>query len=544
MKIPNYLILILMLFVVLTGCKDDWNTHYAQQDLLVNNANIHITNTSIESYLKTSEYKGISDLFEQTAVYESMNTQNLLYTVFIVSDEKLSPPVDLEERRFMAKAHVTTASISPSNMKNGQRIVMWNGKYVNIAVTQEGNSSSITLNQSRVKKVIKASNGYIYELEKVIPTPKSLLEVIESLNDQNYSIFKKMVLSRNIKEFNRAASLPVSVDASGNTIYDSVFTIRNPYFLERGMNLSSEGAAFTMLIPSNTLIENALSDAKAKLAQWGHTRQDSILEYWCFQSVFFKERLSREKFEDPAAIDLTSAFGKQWRTTVNKVDLNNPIEMSNGIAYFVTEFKIPQNVLIYRYKDYFKYYKDLTAQDKDTYFKLTNLRFTTTQTEVQPWTPGYGWPAIDNTNTRFDLVDKTILDGTIDFTAFNMKKNPDNSYVLTPYKLPPGEYTLHLGFGSSFLKSELDISFNGEMVRTITALQYSGFSRDRGAGGYPEFFPSSLSSTYDRDGGQVAVITVTGTEPVPVNIKIRAYRHTNTVTAPIHWAIRPTANNY
>lgn len=69
--------------------------------------------------------------------------------------------------------------------------------------------------------------------------------------------------------------------------------------------------------------------------------------------MFFKDvEYDAEVFNDPQKPDLTSAFGKQWRTTVNKVDLDNPVRMSNGIAYYVTSLKLPQkDVLIWRFKD-------------------------------------------------------------------------------------------------------------------------------------------------------------------------------------------------
>ena len=79
------------------------------------------------------------------------------------------------------------------------------------------------------------NNGYVYELDNIIVTPKSLLETIEGLSDQ-YSIFKNAILSRNVKTFDRNNSLSIGVDESGNTVYDSVFTVKNPYFLDKGFS--------------------------------------------------------------------------------------------------------------------------------------------------------------------------------------------------------------------------------------------------------------------------------------------------------------------
>lgn len=532
--------------LLLSSCDKDWQNHYGQQDMEIDNVQIEMTNEDIESYLRSSDYGKMAELFEKTGVFTEMRERELLYTVYVVGNEVLTVPTDTTASKFLARSHIHTASISPSNLKDGQRVVVWNGKYVDITLEGSGEDvRAIAFNGSQVVKVVKADNGYIYVLDQAINTPQSLLEVLENLDDEQYAVFKDMVLSKNIKEFNRSASLPIGVNEAGNTLYDSVFTIRNPYFQQKGINLFTEAAEYTMLIPSDEQIENALQLAKETIAEWGVVRQDSIFENWIFQAAFFRERLTRDRFENPEEIDLISAFEKQWRTTVNKVDLDNPVEMSNGIAYYVTDLKIPNNVLLYRYKDYFHWYEFLTAGDKDKYYQLTNLSFNRVSTEVAAWTPGYGWPQIENRALWLDLQDRTVFDGTLDFTAYHITRHADNSYDLSEYKLPPGEYTLHLGFASRHRGSILDVLFNDKLVRTLSVLDYQGYSRDRFGGGGPEFYPSNLANTYDRDGGQIDTIRVTGTELVPIKLTLRAYEHSTSHTlAPMHWTIRPTTNNY
>lgn len=540
----NLFVLFAVLF--LSSCDKDWQNHYGQQDFEIDNIQIEMTDKDIESYLQTSDYAEMTMLFEKTGIFAEMAERKLLYTVYVVGNEVLTVPTDTTASKFLARSHIHTASISPSNLKDGQRVVVWNGKYVDVSVEGSGEDvGAIGFNGSHVVKVVKASNGYIYVLDRAINTPQSLLEVLENLDDAQYSLFKDMVLSKNVAEFNRSASLPIGVNEAGNTLYDSVFTIRNPYFQERGVNLFTEAAEYTVLIPSNEQITSALQLAKETVAEWGVERQDSIFENWIFQAAFFKEKLTPDRFENPEEIDLFSAFDKQWRTTVNKVDLNNPVELSNGIAYYMTALKIPNNVLLWRYKDYFHWYEFLTAEDKDKYYQLTNLRFDRVSTEVAAWTPGYGWPQVENRAVWFPLADKEILDGALDFTAFRITRHADNSYDLSAYKLPPGEYTLHLGFASRHRGSILDVSFNDELVRTLSVLDYQGYSRDRSGGGGPEFYPSNLDNKYDRDGGLVDTIRVTGTELVPIKLTLRGYDHTTSTTlAPMHWTIRPTTNNY
>ena len=126
----------------------------------------------------------------------------------------------------------------------------------------------------------------------------------------------------------------------------------------------SENVTATMLIPSNEVINDALTTARQKLTEWGLEREDSIIRNWVFQAAFFNKKYTKLDFEENE--DLKSVFSKQWRTTVQEVDLDHPVNMSNGTAYYVKKMKIPTNVLIYRLKDHFYYYEKMTALEKET----------------------------------------------------------------------------------------------------------------------------------------------------------------------------------
>ena len=103
-------------------------------------------------------------------------------------------------------------------------------------------------------------------------------------------------------------------------------------------------------------------------------REDSILNNWIFQTAFFSKKYVKQDFiyneSDPTSTqDFYSVFDQQWRTTVNKVDLDNPVELSNGVAYKITSLKIPTNkILIWRIKERFETFDQLTDEDKKYYY--------------------------------------------------------------------------------------------------------------------------------------------------------------------------------
>ena len=65
------------------------------------------------------------------------------------------------------------------------------------------------------KKITKVNNGYVYEMEDYVETPKSLYELIEGLGD-DYSIFREMIMERNQLTFDKEASKIIGVDETGS----------------------------------------------------------------------------------------------------------------------------------------------------------------------------------------------------------------------------------------------------------------------------------------------------------------------------------------
>lgn len=571
MKLLHTLIIALTISLAFTSCSDQWADHYDTKSSVVSNTEIEVVNESIVDYLqKDTNLTNIYELFNQAKILERMRTDGQLMTVLVTDNSHIAKTMsradvgtDIE---YKAKSHVSDISLSPSNITNGQRILMWNGKYLNISLVTDLTNhglSTIAFNGTEVEKIIKATNGYIYILKDEVSSPKSLYETIEGLGDE-YSIFRDMILSKSQKVFDKEKSTPIGVDNTGNTIYDSVFTIRNPYFESVKFDLMSEALNATMLIPSNEVINKALAEAKTNLKTWRLERQDSILNNWIFQVAFFNTKLSSTDLTAPIGveaqypdyIDHNSIFGKQWRTTVQEVDVNDSIPLSNGIAYKITKMKIPTNVLIYRLKDYFKYYNDLSSADKEKYYINENLTYNSTKEMVPAWSgwPAGGFPKINNVIVRFTLTDEkeTTPSWTyrLDFTPFKYSIN-ESGYTAEEYLVPPGEYDLCMGFEQK-CGYDIEVWFNDEKVNTVTTSQLtkSDFHYDRGGQGYPEGYDTKKATdkkkqNYDRDGGKVGVVTITGTQAKPVKITLIGKKMTKSSKVILHhWCLKPTVNCY
>lgn len=537
----------------LVACTDSWDSHFSQQKEVIDNSEISVAQTTATDYMRSEKsLSSMYALFEEAGVVKAMDERDQVYTILVADNEAIAADTSTstDDKDYLAKSHVSDVSLSPANLTDGQRVLMWNGKYLNVSkVKDENGHVIIAFNGTKVKKIVKVNNGFIYILESYVSSPKSMYEMIEDLGS-DYSMFREMIMSRNQKVFDKNASMPIGVDNTGSTVYDSVFVVTNPYFVAKKFDLMSESLTATMLIPSNEVITEALNAAKESLKEWNMARADSVLENWIFQAAFFNQKYTKLDFANN--IDITSVFDKQWRTTIQQVDVEHPVQMSNGVAYHITWMKIPTNVLIYRLKDYFKWYEYLSAGDKASYFASENLVFEKCETKVTAWSgwPAGGFPEIENRVLRYKLENTAVKEYTLNFTPLKYKDNGAGSYTAAPYMIPPGEYDLCLGFEQK-LGHDVEISFDKDYVSTITASQLTSttFHYDRGGQGYPEGYDlskatNSKKSNYDRDGGKIGEVTISGTQARSILITLNGKKVTNGKTCFHHWCLRPTKNCY
>lgn len=559
MKTKKY-ILYALSFLTLIGssCSDTWDNHYAQEQSAVNNDQITIVNKPLTEYLaEESSLTNMYQLFKETGMIDEMQKKGQMYTILATEADLAPTRAASNDDVYTAQTYISDASISPSKITDGQRLLMWSGKFLNIKKTEEETGNIIQFNNATVTKIVKLTNGYLYILDQAIVSPRSMYEIIESLGD-DYSIFRQMILSRNQLTFDKNASEIIGVDNTGNTVYDSVFTVKAPYFENKGFDIMSENVTATMLIPSNEVINDALTTARQKLTEWGLEREDSIIRNWVFQAAFFNKKYTKLDFEENE--DLKSVFSKQWRTTVQEVDLDHPVNMSNGTAYYVKKMKIPTNVLIYRLKDHFYYYEKMTALEKETYFKTTNLAYkeighSDGKSYHDGW-PAMGFPRIYYYTLVYDLADPANKTYTLEFTPFKYKEMGTTEHEVSPYKIPEGTYKIYFGFeqDKSGKVGQVKIFVNDVEVGTASESANKGtnFHFDRNGGGYAEGYDANAAkaagvskySNYDRDGGVMSNELVVTGEAKPITIRFEGSGNSLTKAIFFHWCLKPTEDCY
>ena len=572
------------------GCSDlDDDDHYANSSTVISNPELKIVNQTSEDYIKSQpSMSDMYDLLNSANIFGELRDKGQLATILMVENSDLVLPASKatdEELDFLIRSHVSDISVSPANLHDGDRLMMWHGKYVNISMDEEGLNGQIVghvnFNNGVVKEVIQTSNGYIYVISEMIQTPKSLSDYIDGLSDE-YSIFRDLVKSSGGKEFLKNQSRPLYVNDEGNTVYDSVFRYTNEHFDAVGFDLNSESLTATMLLPSNDVINAALNEAHRRLGEWEMERSDSIMKNWILDVCFFKKRYAVEDLAvpaavaDPSSLDINSVFSKQWRKTAQQLDASNSEELSNGVVHKISKLYIPTNVLIYRLKDWFYHYEVCTDVQKSSYFAMTNMEFSKCEVGVAAWTPLPGvWPehecralilAVPGADDATKTQNKE-LPFRLDFTPVKPVEVAAGNSVIRPYLIPPGSY--RLAFGSKQnqnLNINVSVLVNGQVVAQsdgeIVLGSSTTYHYDRGttlSDRYPEGYDSayvsqvggdSKAGNYDTDGGplinEVTIPDVNGDgSAVPIVIRIEAANwNAQTSFTLNHWCLRPTANCY
>lgn len=554
------------LFCSCSTLEDD--DHYRNTSTDILNDEVKITSLTSEDYIAgRSDFSEMNSLFQRDSIYDRLHKKKQVSTILMVTNDHYKEPA-AEQAEYIARSHISDIAISPANMYNGERLMMWHGKYVNIDIDSLGREGHIAdhimLNNAAVKEVVKTADGYIYVINNMITTPISLFDYISSLDD-NYSEFRQMVLDSGESVFDQTNSKAVGVNDQGNTVYDSVFVYKNTFFSSKGLDLNSESTTATMLLCSNQVIDEAVADANTRLASWGMDRNQDTLRHWILKAVFFNKKYTGSEIQTSDVHDLMSIFDEQWRTSIQKVDYEHPVSLSNGVVYKVTQLHLPTNLLIYRLKDYFYDYENCTDVQKATCFQAYNMTFHSCSTEVDAWTPWSGvWPLHEN---RVLIYSKNPDVGDaqgfqLDFVPVKLNKEGGVSF----YLIPPGTYRLSMGFvqnaGVDITVSVLIDDKEIAKSHPVTLGSATTYHYDRGAtlsNTYPEGYDPSYvrektgnrkASNYDTDGGpvidEVTIPDVKGDgSPVRIVLRVNCDNWNGKTSMKFHhWCLRPTINNY
>ena len=521
-----YICLLSMITLLIGACSKSWDDHYGEEQ-----GQISVSSLNLLEYLKTkpqySEF--VAKLEEFDLAQELERDQNL--TVWAVSNDKMEALSSLgDDLQYVLRYHLNSLTWDKTKIEKGARIMTLNGKYL----TVENQAGEIHVGDATIVEGNQlCQNGVVHEISQLLKPDLSIYEYIESLGD-DYSIIRDTILAMNDTIFDLENSIPIGVDPTGNTLYDSAYVITNPIFEEA--DIRSEFTDITMFVPKNEVVQSCFDDLGILYSQFGKEflQADSLIAYdWIKGALFYQGTI-----ENVQETDITSAFGNLWKPSVQQVS-NDYKRMSNGRVYDITKLKIPNNVHIDMIKQLFHYYEFVPDEEKDALFKLNNI------TNVEPHDGDHvTFPTINVELTyRLLRLEGDVEDNkpaSIEFTPIMLDRKDDGSTTYRAVEVPPGEYNLYMGFLSSnhpFVNIYVDDQLVAENLNVEPA---SPWNYDRNTNTVP-------GTKYNGWGGLVGPVNITGEDMRSFKIKVEFAGLGKGTTERLelyHWALVPTENNY
>lgn len=514
--------------IALACQKKNWDSHFEG----TGNDDAIVSPLNLLEYLKTKpEYSSFVAKLEELDIAEQL-TRDQDLSVWVVPNEQMELLASMElDESYVMQYHVNYLRFDYAKLKTGLRLQTLNGKYIQVQRADDeirvGDSHVVNGNQL-------CRNGVVHEINALMRPEQSIYDYLESLGD-DHSIIRDSVFALNDTIFDAENSIPIGVDPTGNTLYDSVFVINNPIF--EVADIRSEFSQVSMFIPSNAVIEQCFDDLGRLYNQFGKefTPEDSLVAYnWIRDAVVYDHVVTDYGQER----DLVSAMGQLWRTDIQEVDPNYT-RMSNGRIYEVTKLKIPNNVHIRMIKQLFHYWEYVPDAEKEALFTLNNVTDIVPTNRDKANFPSLGLEYIYRTL----LIRGGLVEGapaSIEFTPILLETNPDGSTGYRVVEVPPGEYNLYLGFrskGHPFINVYVD----GELIGNQLNVEPSTpWNYDRST--------NTVSGTrHDGWGGLVGPVTIDGDQVRSFKIKIEFAGLSSGSTEalePYHWALVPTQENY
>lgn len=383
------------------SCTDNWDDHYDARAVTSDSEDIEVYSGDVVSYLQSQPtLSEMTELIEKTGQMESLPSDGQ-FTLVVCENDNLDMSKIANDTAFV-KNSISDTPVSPDKFTENFGILtryetLYDKKNLRVYLRDD----DIYIDEYKLYKKVKADNGYIYYIDGTIIPRESIYEYLQALGD-DYSIFKDLVASYEEEYFDVENSTPDGVDDMGNTYYsDSVISVRNTLmdrYTQNGVaywNMRSENYTTTMFIPSNALIEKALNDAYANLPIWLNravTASDSTkFQKWIVEACFVNRRLSPEEVTMGApdfyavggyvrTIDASQDLEEYnlsdsayWKPSVQLVDPSRTDTLSNGLVYYLSDFKIPNHVVIYRVKArFYEIWAAMSDAQKAQYFRWTN----------------------------------------------------------------------------------------------------------------------------------------------------------------------------
>lgn len=460
MKAQKIITGIFLLWLGMTGCQDKWDAHYENENG-GEDASLENTKNLLEYIQSVSEYSDFVKLLEETEIAPELAKKQIL-TVWIPVNGNIPAEITaplastaseeeaglaMAEKKQFVKNHINNIALFFSKLQDEKMIKMQSGK--NLVIRETGEEDFSIDGHQVTKGDLVCKNGVVHEIEGCLIPRKNIFDYVCSAG-ADYSMYRDSLLSKSDTVFDPDASFALGVDQVGNTIYDSVFVITNP-FLSKG-NINSEDKDYTLFLPTNEAIGEMFRDMQVKFTDMGMkmTGRDSVKFFdWVMKASIYEGKITSCE----EGTSYKSVYGLEWRNGKQRVDPAYQ-SFSNGYVYQTTELYVPKYSYLSSLEIWYHYLFDLTSDEEEQkkYYEKENV--------IEGKFKKYSWPGV-----AFDgpADGKSIYSGTFK----SLIKNSAGQIV--DGKVMPGTYAVYASFKKMSNCGNVKIYINDRVVATVNS---------------------------------------------------------------------------
>lgn len=339
MKMSKIVMLSTVLFILLSGCKQDWDEHYNTPPETVNENMWEVikANPDLTSYVQYMEQFEFDTLFEKSATY----------TLFIPNNDAIEDFLSADSiTESVLSYHISTHYVQSGNIEGTGKVQTLAEKYV---LFEHFNNTSLFDGVPLEFESPLYLNGKFFIMGKVTKPRPNLFEYFALTNP----VLKSYILDLDSIVLDKEESRPIGFNDDGQTIYDTVSVIYNEFEdLYFPVREEYRNKTATIVFPGNEDY-NAALDIMAETIGDTYTDHTDIPLNWQ-NDVLIPYLLVHGVFENSLSdIDFikTGGFGDSLKlknilgdSIVIEYQVADRFECSNGIAFNYKDFKVPDTL--------------------------------------------------------------------------------------------------------------------------------------------------------------------------------------------------------
>ena len=310
-----------LMLIATIACSDPWEER-------IDSGDSNLDQTLAERLMTTTETSDFGDLLVETG-FDKVLSNTKTYTVWAPTNEALasvdaSALTDLASKKLFVQNHIALTAFSSVTEADTVTVQMLSEKYLEFKNgTRIADADLVTADHY-------AKNGLFHTISKALAPKNNIWEYVEA-STSTYAMSSFLVSLDEFNLYQRDSTAKVNGEMLPGIYADS---LTNSYFTNV-YNLNNEKNKYTFFVLEDEAYNTEVYKLKPYLNKNNEDSTATYSSYFAVRDLAFQEAIARENLPDT----LTSRFGV--KIPINRDNIVEEIELSNGILYVMSDMDIP-----------------------------------------------------------------------------------------------------------------------------------------------------------------------------------------------------------